>query len=248
MVWIRPEKSGRWRASLRPRPTAATTSRPPPLRCRNPELLKHLERHAAEELRHGLLFRQRAADLRVELGVVRTDETELEKPFDLTMGHDSPDLDAHGFLRPSLFDDLGVIAYVAMLHVAEKRAAALFRIYRDITHDDPESKAIFEEILRDEKYHVAYTGALLKKWRREGKSHEVRTGLAQARSSRFLDAWKRAGIRAGGNFSKLLLFVLYWTAMWPFALMARQQEEPIGWHEPTDATRDKTGDIDRSQY
>lgn len=203
---------------------------------RDPELLRHLKRHAEEELHHGLLFRQRAAELRVELGITRTDETELEKPFDLTMGHhhshDAADVNAHGFLRASLFEDLGVISYVAMLHVAEKRAAVLFRHYLDAAGDDEKSYAIFDQILRDEKYHVAYTGSFLKTWRQQGKTHEVRSGLAMARGSRFLDAWKRAGIRAGGRFSKALLFVLYWTAVLPFAVVARGGVESGRWHAP----------------
>jgi len=51
----------------------------------------------------------------------------------------------------------GDVAYVAMLHVAEKRAARLFRRMSAATRHDPETNRIFEEILKDERFHVAYT-------------------------------------------------------------------------------------------
>ncbi len=195
-------------------------------------LKKHLLRHAEDELRHGLMFRQRAAALRAELGVARTTEAELERPFDLTRGHEEVEQDSHGFMRASLFDEMGVIAYLAMLHVAEKKATVLFRVHRDLTKDDPETNAIFEEILRDEKYHVAYTGSFLEDWRKAGKQKEVKAGLSMAQGSRFFSAWKRAGIRAAGTFGRVLLFLFYWTFLVPFALIARRERPKPGWLKP----------------
>ena len=46
---------------------------------------------------------------------------------------------------------------LAFLHVAEKAAAGRFAIYRDVVDDDPATRAIFEEILRDEVFHMNYT-------------------------------------------------------------------------------------------
>ncbi|MCG8462865.1 MAG: hypothetical protein MI919_41800, partial [Holophagales bacterium] len=189
-------------------------------------------RHAREELHHGDLFRDRASALRQEHGVAASDDMVLDKPFDLTRGRESAELDAHGFFRASLFEEMGIIPYVAMLHVAEQKAAALFRVHRDLTRDDPETCKIFEEILRDEKYHVAYTGTFLKQWRKEGKTKEVREALAEARGSRLLEAWKRAGVRAGGHFSRVVLTLFYWTAMVPFAFLVRLVKQEPGWQDP----------------
>ena len=46
---------------------------------------------------------------------------------------------------------------LAFLHVAEKAAAGRFAIYRELVDDDPPTRAIFEEILRDEVFHMNYT-------------------------------------------------------------------------------------------
>ncbi len=46
---------------------------------------------------------------------------------------------------------------LAFLHVAEKSAAGRFAIYRELVDDDPQTRAIFEEILRDEVFHMNYT-------------------------------------------------------------------------------------------
>src|SRR4029079_16808016 len=101
--------------------------------------------HAIDELRHGDLFRQRGAALvrarshrrRVLLGA---------NP--LPGGHGLDDLSIEGEPDHRL---------LAFLHVAEKAAAGRFAIYRELVDDDPQTRAIFEEILRDEVFHMNYT-------------------------------------------------------------------------------------------
>ena len=73
---------------------------------------------------------------------------------------------------------------LAFLHVAEKAAAGRFAIYRDVVADDPATRAIFEEILRDEVFHMNYTYTQLA--RVLPGSH--RRQLWRARASRL---WKR---------------------------------------------------------
>ena len=84
-------------------------------------------------------------------------------------------------------------------------------------------------ILKDEKYHVAYTGRFLDRWRKDGRDREVSEALKSARSSRFLGAWKRLGLRSGAGFSKAVLYVLYWTILAPFGLVARKKDGGAGW-------------------
>src|SRR6185295_5936188 len=91
--------------------------------------------HAIDELHHGDLFRQRGAAL------LRTRSTRLKTLFNGT-----PLPGGHGL------DDLSVQdepdhRLLAFLHVAEKAAAGRFTIYRELVADDPETRAIFEEIL-----------------------------------------------------------------------------------------------------
>ena len=101
--------------------------------------------HAIDELHHGDLFRQRGAAL------LRTRSAHLRTLFNGT-----PLPGGHGL------DDLSVQdepdhRLLAFLHVAEKAAAGRFTIYRELVDDDPQTRAIFEEILRDEVFHMNYT-------------------------------------------------------------------------------------------
>src|SRR4051794_35329086 len=101
--------------------------------------------HAIDELHHGDLFRDRGAAL------LRTRGT---RPKGLFSGTPLPG--GHGL------DDLCVQdepddRLLAFLHVAEKAAASRFAIYRELVDDDPVTRAIFEEILRDEVFHMNYT-------------------------------------------------------------------------------------------
>ena len=101
--------------------------------------------HAIDELHHGDLFRQRGAAL------LRTRSTRLKTLFNGT-----PLPGGHGL------DDLSVQdepdhRLLAFLHVAEKAAAGRFTIYRELVDDDPQTREIFEEILRDEVFHMNYT-------------------------------------------------------------------------------------------
>jgi rubrerythrin len=187
----------------------------------DPELRHHLLRHADDEKRHAALFRKHAAELRARLAQSARDAGESDSAYDLSRGRKGHEVDAHGFFRAGLCDELGEVAYVAMLHVAEERAAWIFAVHRGLNAADGELQATFEEILRDEKYHVAYTARFLERWTEQGRAHEVQKGLSSARTSRFLGAWKRLGLRSGAGFSQVLLFLCYWTLLAPFGVLAR---------------------------
>ncbi len=197
-------------------------------RVSDPELRKHLERHANDEVKHAALFRRRAADLRAS-GVGRSGGERSDKPYDLSRGRGA-DVDAHGFLSAGLIDELGDVAYVAMLHVAEARAAEVFEMHRELAKDDAAMTVLFDEILRDEKYHCAYTLRFLDKWRDEGRAGEVRDALKRAKGSRFLGAWKRLGLRTGAGFAKVVLFGFYWTILVPFGVSSKRGAKSTGWH------------------
>lgn len=189
-------------------------------RASDPEVRGHLARHAADELRHAALFHGHAAELRGTFALAARDALEPDRAYDLarTRTHEQ---DAHGFLRAALCEQQGEVAYVAMLHVAERRAAELFRIHRDLNRGDPALVATFDEILRDEKYHVAYTERLLERWRASGRGREVDAGLRLARGSRLVDAWRRLGVRSAKGFSHVVLWAAYWLLLWPFGLASR---------------------------
>lgn len=198
-----------------------------------PELRAHLARHARDELRHAELFRERARELSDDASAT----SHADAAYDLSRGRKQGELDAHGFLNAGLYDELGEVEYVAMLHTAERRAAELFSVHAELNAADPRTRAIFEEILRDEKYHVAYTGRFLEHWRAEGRADEVRRVLREARGSRWFGAWKRLGARSGASFGRALLFLFYCTLLAPFGLLARRtRARDGGWRAPRPAT------------
>lgn len=198
-------------------------------RTSDPELAKHLERHAADEVKHAELFRRRAAEVRAEIAGGAHAELP-DKPYDLTRGRGGQ-VDAHGFFSAGLIDELGEVDYVAMLHVAEMRAAQVFEMHRELARDDERMRAIFDEILKDEKYHCAYTRKFLDQWRSDGREREVKQALKNARGSRFMGAWKRLGLRSAAGLSKLLLYALYWTVLAPFGLGSRRARTSSGWRD-----------------
>ena len=207
-------------------------------RVRDDELRGHLARHAKDELKHAELFRRRAAELR-GAGVAEAEsEAKGARAYDLTRGRPTSEVDAHGFFKVGLLDELGEVPYVAMLHVAERKAADLFTLHRDLTRGDPPTCAIFEEILRDEHYHVAWTAAMLKRWREEGREAEVKGALKAARTSRFMGGWKRLGARSAAGFGRAVMVVLYFTLLAPFGLAARRNRDgERGWRQAAAGAR-----------
>ena len=197
-------------------------------RATHPEVKKHLERHGEDEVRHAEMFLRRAQELRAE-GVGHGHALGLsERAANLdTLGADDADggFGSHGFLCGSRFDDVGEVVYVAQLHVAEKEAARLFELHRDLNAADPQTAAIFDAILKDEKYHVSWTGTVLDRWRSEGRAGEVKEALNEAEGSRFMGAWKRLGVRSAGSFGRVVMWVFYFTVLLPFGLFARRQRE-----------------------
>jgi len=209
-------------------------------RVSDPDLRTHLLRHADDERRHAEMFRRRAAEVRdLAADTAAPGGDVSERAYDLSGARPGLELDAHGFFNAGLCEELGEVAYVAMLHVAEQRAAALFEMHSALNEHDPETKAVFDAILKDEKYHVSYTGVFLDKWRAQGREREVEDGLSAAKSSRFIGAWKRLGVRSAGSFSRAVLFVMYWTVLAPFGLLAGRRKASSDWEAPVEvATAD----------
>lgn len=171
--------------------------------------------HAIDELRHADLFRQRGAAL-LQLRSMRS--TKLFNTNPLPGGHGLDDLAIDGEPDHRL---------LAFLHVAEKAAAGRFAIYRDVVDDDPSTRAVFEEILRDEVFHMNYTYTQLarvlpKSYRRQ---------VWQARASRLWKRYLRAAAAVAGLIGAVILTIMYFVVVAPFAWFAKraQRREPIGW-------------------
>jgi hypothetical protein len=186
--------------------------------------------HAIDELHHGDMFRERGAALqRARAARKKT----LFSGTPLPGGHGLEDLCVSDESDPRL---------LAFLHVAEKAAAGRFAIYREVVDDDPTTREIFDEILRDEIFHMNYTYTQLTRV----SPDSYRWKVWQARASRL---WKRySGLAAAlaSVMGAAVLTVLYFVLLPPFAWLAKRAErrEPAGWISTTRAR----GDAAASQY
>jgi hypothetical protein len=171
--------------------------------------------HAIDELHHGDLFRQRGAAL------LRSRSTRLK-----TLFNGSPLPGGHGL------DDLAVQdepdhRLLAFLHVAEKAAAGRFTIYRDLVADDPQTHAIFEEILRDEVFHMNYTYTQLARV----MPHAYRRQVWRARANRLGKRYLRVAAAIANVFGATILTLIYFIVLPPFAWLAKRADRrtPPGW-------------------
>ena len=171
--------------------------------------------HAIDELHHGDLFRSRGAALIRQRG---THRTSLFDGNPLPGGHGLDDLSIEG--QP----DYRLLAF---LHVAEKSAAGRFEIYRELVDDDPETRAIFETILRDEVFHMNYTYTQLT--RVAPKTY--RRHVWHARARRLWNRYLRVAVAVANLFGEAILTIIYFVVLPPFAWLASRAErrERPGW-------------------
>jgi rubrerythrin len=174
--------------------------------------------HAIDELHHGDLFRERGAAL---LRTRRGTRTVLLDGNPLPGGHGLDDLAIEGQPDHRL---------LAFLHVAEKSAAGRFAVYRELVDDDPPTREIFEEILRDEVFHMNYTYKQLTRV----SPHAYRRHVWHARAKRLWNRYLRAAAAIAGVLGNVMLTVIYFIVLPPFAWFARRAErrEPIGFTSP----------------
>ena len=184
--------------------------------------------HAIDELHHGDLFRSRGAALIRQRG---THRTSLFDANPLPGGHGLDDLSIEG--QP----DYRLLAF---LHVAEKSAAGRFEIYRELVDDDPETRAIFETILRDEVFHMNYTYTQLT--RVAPKTY--RRHVWHARARRLWNRYLRVAVAVANLFGEAILTIIYFVVLPPFAWLASRAErrERPGWRPIA------RGAAPRSQY
>jgi hypothetical protein len=172
--------------------------------------------HAIDELRHGVLFRRRAASLVPSLP--SSSRPKFQGDWIAPGGHGLDDLQVDGEA-----DD----AMLAFLHLSEKAAASRFTVYRDVLKDDPPTCAVFDEILHDETFHMNYT--LVQLARVSPQHHQRR--LWRARLSRVGKVYLRLATGLAGVIGALLLTLQYFILLPPFAWFAKRaaRRERPGW-------------------
>src|SRR5580765_5817950 len=179
--------------------------------------------HAIDELRHADLFRERGAAL---LKVRSTRSRVRFNGNPLPGGHGLDDLRIDGEPDHRL---------LAFLHVAQKAAAGRFAIYREMVDDDPQTRAIFEQILRDEVFHMNYTYTQLTRVAPQA----YRRHVWHARAKRLWNRYLRVAAGIAGVFGNVALTIMYFVVLPPFAWLAKRaaRGEAAGW-APSRPARD----------
>ena len=181
------------------------------------QLLRRLYlEHAIDELRHGELFRRRGTEI---LHALRSDgKPGFQAEWLAPSGHGADDLRV---------DEEPDDALLAFLHLSEKTAASRFSVYRDVLQEDPPTRAIFEEILRDEVFHMNYT--LTQLARVSPQRHRWR--LWRERLTRLWKGYVRVAAALAGVIGAFILTIQYFLLLPPFAWLAKRAErkEHPGW-------------------
>lgn len=174
----------------------------------DPLLRRLYLRHSEDELRHAALFRSRARTLLRSLRrSSRVFEANWLAPGERGLEGLRVDGNADG-------------ALLAFLHLSEKAAAQRFALYRQLLAHDPETQAIFAEVLHDEAFHMSYTQAQLARVAQRGS----RARLWQARLGRLWKAYTRVAAALASAMGTLLLTVQYFVLLPPFVLLARRAQ------------------------
>src|SRR5258708_24936540 len=146
--------------------------------------------HARDEQRHAELFRRRGAALVHALSLPSRSGYRTDWLAPGERGLDD--------LRIEALEDGALLAF---LHLSEKSAATDFASYRAVLERDPSTRAVFDEVLRDEAYHMNYTLSQLV--RVSPRRHRLL--LWRARLSRLWKGYLRLAISLTRVVTQLLL-------------------------------------------
>ena len=179
---------------------------------RDPLLRRLYLRHYEDELRHAALFlaRGRALLRGLPRGRARFEANWL-----------APGERGLDDLRVADEHDQSLLAF---LHLSEKAAARRFAIYRQVLAHDPATRAVFDDVLHDEAFHMSYTHTQLARVASRGS----RGRLWRARIGRLWKAYLRIAAALASVLGTLLLRVQYFVILPPFALLARRAAKREG--------------------
>lgn len=169
-------------------------------------------RHSEDEHRHAALFRRRAREI---LGAHGQRASTVEANW-LAPGERG-------------FEDLRVEAQapdalLAFLHLSEGAAARRFALYQNLLGDDPKTRDLFGEILKDEAFHMSYTRSQL------ARVAPKKQGLVlwRSRAGRVWKAYLRVAGALASLFGTVFLTAQYFLVLPLFAFFAKRNVDPEG--------------------
>lgn len=165
----------------------------------DPWIRRQLILHAKDEVRHARLLQEGTESdaARPGLGASMMGEAAEDRGVDLAQ--------------------MGEVPFIAFVHEAERRAVSEFKLHRAALG---EKGAFFEDILKDEERHVAWTGHALKRFESAGRGQEVNDALASMRRQRYRGMGLALARRVSWVMSTLLLTLVYYAFLAPFFLLA----------------------------
>ena len=189
----------------------------------DPLLRRLFLRHALDEERHAALFRGRGQKLRrgrAEGGKTDGFDADWLAPGERGLASESG-LDR---LQVGQMSDSALLAF---LHLSEKAAAERFALYGEMLEDDPETGAVFGDVLRDEVFHMTYTRTQLTRV----APARNRRALWRARAGRLWRAYLRFAGALAGLLGGIVLTVQYFLLLPWFAIAAKRaaRRETAGW-------------------
>jgi rubrerythrin len=166
-------------------------------------------RHAQDEERHALLFRERG----------RTILSSLSAPAKAAFDADwlAPGERGLDDLRVDSESDDSLLAF---LHLSERAAAERFAIYESVLGSDPDTQRVFARILRDEAFHMNYTHAQLERI----CPRKYRRKLLFARMKRLWKGYLRIATALASVIGAAVLLVQYFVLLPLFAWLAKRAE------------------------
>ncbi|WP_218035935.1 MULTISPECIES: ferritin-like domain-containing protein [Sphingobium] len=183
----------------------------------DPMLRRRFFAHAKDEVRHAGLFRARGLALRRTLADPGPDHVLGDG---LTPGE-------RGFDRLEVEKE-DAAALLAFIHLSERAAARVFHGYGAVLDHDPETRAVIQQIAQDEEGHMRYSLGELARMAPD----RARRALWAARLRRLWRAYLRFAMILAAMMSRLILTLLYFLLLAPFAWVAKRAErkEALGWH------------------
>ena len=177
--------------------------------------------HALDELKHNRLFSERATALDPDPD--RTRAVLSDSGYITSQGINS---------RHSLFSTMDEVEFLAFVWVHECHGERHFALYAELLKQDADARAMFQEIAKDENFHVTYSRAELDRYAAE-QPNAVRWAVFKVRCRRKWQWWLRRTREFGEFMSRLWMSLFYVLIVGPFSLVARASEKPReGWRGP----------------